>query len=106
MTTNEKPGFTPGPWKIKNNEHSGEVAVVYCTSQGVSNICGKRARPWGAEIHDANAHLIAAAPDLYGALSGLLKVTDSYLVGEADGPGLVLTRQVAKYALAKARGEA
>lgn len=60
--------FTPGPWKIGFPPPNGEqtigtlnglmVAVVTTGATGIHTI--------------ANARLIAAAPELYGALSDLL----------------------------------
>ena len=59
-----------------------------------------------AEVRDcgsgdvrANAHLIAAAPDLYAALNGLLGLLDAGSLYEPQA-------YAARAALAKARGEA
>jgi len=97
-----KAGFTPGPWRIHNNgaDTAGEVAVVYCTSAGYANICGARDREWSESANDANAHLIAAAPDLYEALENLIAWIDPN--ENYDEP----QTNAAYAALAKARGEA
>jgi len=70
---------TPGPWyvadtKIRtsiNSEHK-HIAMVNYSYRGIeSDVMG--------EEHEANARLIAAAPDLLAALQGLLR-------GIFDGP--------------------
>lgn len=101
-----KTEHTPGPWSIHHTEpRSGEVAVVYCTTTGYVNICGASDREWSNSINDANAHLIAAAPDLYEAayeaLEDMQAVRHSCGTYELQGTVEKLTA-----ALAKARGEA
>ena len=54
--------------------------------------------PKGYPNSKANAHLIAAAPELYEALEAMVKITETY----CDEPDEV---DVARAALAKARGE-
>lgn len=103
----EKQMFTPGPW---NQEKTGDgkriciglglfdgpngydVAEVYCDDVTEETI---------QEAY-ANANLIAAAPDLYEALSDIV----SSLVIHDLGP-IYLTKEIiiARAALAKARGE-
>lgn len=67
--------FTPGPWKVvgthqnrilarfdgpNGNEHHTEIATV---------TTGQMSSSYSAEMGDANARLIAAAPELYEALA-------------------------------------
>lgn len=59
--------FTQGPWRVCH--HDGEVGVD----------CEREPDRWvamvgqsGCEIPEANAHLIAAAPDLYEAIAALV----------------------------------
>ena len=86
--------WTPGPWhtgkgsfpfQININTDSGTIATVY----------GETGE------NEANAHLIAAAPELYAALADMIS---SY---EALGAPLPMAKEVevALCALAKARGE-
>lgn len=102
--------YTPGPWKRRGNTVSGPfgVTVVHCMDNGV----------WGEKgCHsitkteaNANARLIAAAPELLEALEALLSA-DLYADGEgihfiknadtADGERAV---QMARAAIAKATG--
>ena len=53
--------FTPGPWSIRNDQIiHGQWAIA----PGVMMIDGQNGTPAGDETDRANAHLIAAAPDL------------------------------------------
>lgn len=89
--------FTPGPW------HNEEVTAITAYSEG-------EVRPWyvasvhrhigdGADQMAANAHLIAAAPELYEALEECRALLD----GEGGMP--VGVRERADAALAKALGK-
>lgn len=86
--------FTPGPWVADGTTVYADAfksgrnvyGAVACLAIGEDDTAFQ-------EI--ANAHLIAAAPDLYEALEGVLRVADRQTV-EFDA---------ARAALAKARGE-
>ncbi len=82
--------FTPGPWRVRfgNIGHvTAENGALVAKCQRLTSLCNLQ----------ANAHLIAAAPDLYEALERVIKIID-------DSPWcLKLTEERA--ALAKARGE-
>jgi hypothetical protein len=71
--TNTK--FTPGPWVVANGAqvwHSGHNTVEsprICTLQNAA----KPVRQLSDDEMIANARLIAAAPDLYAALEGLMR---------------------------------
>jgi hypothetical protein len=80
--------FTKGPWK-----YNPKTSQVYAASQ----IC--KIWQFGDGEGKANAHLIAAAPELYEAL----ELADAALSG-ANMNMNVVERKV-KAALAKARGE-
>jgi hypothetical protein len=61
----------------------------------------------GDDIGLANAHLIAAAPELYQALSALTEEADACAPGYETSPGALQDRVNHAFAiLAKARGEA
>lgn len=69
-------GRTPGPWRFDGNrrfieaEVDGQFVKVLIAAHGCSG------DTW-VEVSDANAHLIAAAPDLYDAVAkALLWITD------------------------------
>jgi hypothetical protein len=85
--------FTEGPWKSK----VGQRVEVYGGGFLLLSMSG------GELQRDlANAHLIAAAPDMYEALSYLLEREWQDDEGEMT---LENARNMSKKALAKARGE-
>ncbi|MFT9070300.1 MAG: hypothetical protein ABF446_08385 [Acetobacter orientalis] len=82
--------FTPGPWRVRfgNIGHvTAENGALVAKCQRLTSLCNLQ----------ANAHLIAAAPDLYEALERVIKIIDD------SSWCLKLTEERA--ALAKARGE-
>ena len=84
------PKHTPGPWHVANGvqvrSKRDQIAKVWMMRNGEGN---------------ANARLIAAAPELYEALSGTLDWLASYPGFASEAAWLN-----AHTALAKARGEA
>lgn len=101
---NHTPGFTPGPWKVvMRNRGRGE-------SPGVADAHdGDIATTYSREARDANARLIAAAPDLYAVCMVALEVFEIAL-GMALERGLesevsILQHrvQMARAAVAKAK---
>lgn len=97
--------FTPGPWTCHRNSSFWEFGS---NSEGqLGDVCasmfdGDGERPDAEKVMEANAHLIAAAPDLYDALSDLVSSLDC---SEKDGFIIRQEIKVARAALAKARGE-
>lgn len=96
-------GFTKGPWMAAKDAglNGGTEDVVkagdlFVATTHAIGFLGQDADP-EAEA-EANARLIAAAPDLYEALSALLKIA------ERNGSGPVLDS--ARAALVKAIGPA
>lgn len=102
-------GFTPGPWDMRpSDEYRGDWEINTPSPDSVSG----SGEPWFvALVHDgaagvpaeANARLIAAAPELYGALEHLVHVAEKI----DFGPDASLDRSIGEaiIALAKARGE-
>ncbi len=88
-----KPMWTPGPWRV--NKYGSVGAGPY----GAEPIVAKIEPFYGPDIvhgdHTANAHLIAAAPEMYEALARIVFDWD----GEPED------MQEAQEALRKARGE-
>ncbi len=84
-----EPKFTPGPWSI----------VRYCEEIEIANIADIM-HFYGGEAADANAALIAAAPELYAALENMVAWASL-----EDTPRLADLLGAARAALAKARGE-
>lgn len=93
---------TPGPWHI---ERGTSVYVRADDAHHIGPICSMRSRldypgmdPIVAETCDANARLIAAAPELLAALEALVDEPQPLGIDRA-------TYQAALRAIAKATGE-
>lgn len=99
--------FTPGPW-VAVDEGRGRDRN-WCVMVPEESRFG----PYIATIHNtadhakANAHLIAAAPELYEALEAVLDLREntSPFGGELQADRIDRTIEAASAALAKARGE-
>ena len=89
--------WTPGPWAVNGDK----IETTYGTLRRRVAIIDDGA---GVESPEANAHLIAAAPDLYAALKELYDVL--YAAIDGDRVWTMDMQQAARDALAKARGEA
>jgi hypothetical protein len=90
------PKFTPGPWKFSIGG-TGDFPT-WGVHIGPTLLHLRPGFPM--EVMDANARLIAAAPELYAALEGALDCLSSF-----PGVGSEQARASAEAALAKARGE-
>ena len=104
-------GFTPGPWEV--SLEAARFVIQHTPVHGM----GKRALAVTAGSEPANpfnAHLIAAAPDLFEALDTIADVWSLPAVPMPEGrkwhcqheEALHSAVLVARAALAKARGEA
>ncbi len=85
---------TPGPWRFNCHPHDGNYMRITCSndlSEGdnLRGYCG-----------EANARLIAAAPDLLDALIGIAALYDS-----DEGCRTLPQYIAARAAIAKATGE-
>lgn len=88
---------TPGPWEVGNLDRNGqrvvrgEIEVCTCWHHCVGSL---------EEQMEANARLIAAAPDLLAALAGIIEI------GKRDltNPKYDAYFEEARAALKKARG--
>jgi hypothetical protein len=94
MTVNH----TPGPWKAeKENAHTGQVATCHGDGDGWWEIWSPN---WGDGINaEANARLIAAAPELLEVLECILDISEDIIPLGSCG-------EKARAAIAKAKGEA
>lgn len=61
--------FTGGEWKVSADDYSPQVS----TDEGI--ICELHTSPFELEVRQANARLIAAAPDLLKALKRFINPT-------------------------------
>lgn len=93
--------FTAGTWRLTDQDWSESKFITCDKRKGMDDIA-EVPHAFDSQIHFereqlANAHLIATAPDLYGALKELL-----------DTEGIIVSfhnREIVKKLLAKARGE-
>ena len=93
----DQPKWTLGPWRYDRTNGSpttGEHMIAGAKPGYLAEV-----RDCGSGDVRANAHLIAAAPDLYAALDGLLGLLDAGSLYEPQA-------YAARTALAKARGQA
>lgn len=85
MTTKPTPppAHTPGPWEVEPSGNvvgkAGHLIAVVTRDISVSSI-------QSVELSEANARLIAAAPDLLETLTGLLENLDMDGPSTADDP--------------------
>ncbi len=95
---------TPAPWQVdySGNCHLGiidknERTIAFCSLQNENG-----------DEDEANARLIASAPDLLSALERLLQISQDELDQSATHDGLVNCEALAnaRVAIAKAKGEA
>lgn len=97
------PGFTPGPWSVRNGDTVvgplGNV-VAECCGYSVDATAAAQRKQGGRE---ANAALLAAAPDLFAAckiVDGLCRtVNDITFICASNA-----LRELLRAALAKAEG--
>lgn len=117
--------FTPGPWRVQKPKHMAWTGVTGAF-EIMADREGREPRlicefPWSsprletAKEGEANARLIAAAPELYEALTALREVVREYIlpvaqksgrqIPIADAVGIETVFEGADKALAKVRGE-
>ncbi len=91
--------FTPGPWIAGKYMFDADLPFVDIYADEAPIGLKLPAMAYG-EKAEANAHLIAAAPDMYAALEDIAR-------GKLQGPGNFETYviAIAEKVLAKARGE-
>jgi hypothetical protein len=91
--------YTPGPWKVDDYADDPRIrSERYCIALVTGGLDGDE-KPEPTRL--ANAHLIAAAPELLEAVRALLAASDHTLPSEwrRDRPV-----SIAKAAIAKAEG--
>jgi hypothetical protein len=84
---NKETSFTPGPWKVKSEP---KFTVVYSEMNG----CIMMANHNGAHAkeQEANANLIAAAPDMFEVIDAFLKT--GYYSTEVGNKALALMEKI------------
>lgn len=105
--TDPSPKFTAGPWKVyRGRSKDGNARFVGIgqseTGEGVTD---PTFGLWGSgEEREANAHLIASAPDLYAALKQLRREVSAAGFDDAKDYGWPKAIADADAALRKAEG--
>ena len=103
--------WTPGPWRYSFEDgddwgtvRAGQRWICQASNPAVKWEDLPTYREANTDPHQANAQLIAAAPDLYEALEMAAEALDKFSVGDDD---LVTEAPIlaARAALKKARGE-
>ena len=104
--SNEKTKFTPGPWAYRPNEYDDWGVVKSPDGLPVAQACVGRwskdfdkHRTEGTDPAEANARLIAAAPELLAALERMFNMSPPEIHGS---PGSAIEQ--ARAAIAKAKG--
>ncbi|ENJ7583121.1 hypothetical protein ACVS1I_002121 [Providencia rettgeri] len=94
---------TPAPWLTdRNNTHTGQIATVHgCENNSWVEIWSTN-WPESESVQEANANLIAAAPELLEALIELTESAKEAIDGLGDLSDAIDT---AKAAIAKALGQ-
>lgn len=96
---------TPGPWKVCNFDKSVSCTIDSFNGVVVAEPLGPEG-PWGSvkAEHEANANLIAAAPELLEALMVAEKWMTKCLEADTGLVGLIEATKKARQAIAKAEG--
>ena len=96
---------TPGPWETdRNNVHSAQIATIHhCLNNDWVEVWSPNAFAASEEEMEANARLIAAAPDLLEALQAALEY-DYHAAAAGSARQMVIEEKILS-AIAKATGE-
>lgn len=87
---------TPGPWEVRKYG-SGGIDVI---DRNASTVAAIHLDDGDSDIYEADAHLIAAAPELLAALIELEQLVTAHIPDEAEN-----WARNARAAIAKAKGE-
>jgi len=96
---------TPGPWTLRTPEHFAVRHHYQVMFQHPT--CGEMSlHPEPVTMTDADARLIAAAPELLAALAAIVKeIGPQFGINDDDTGTLHTVARIARAAIAKATGE-
>jgi hypothetical protein len=96
--------WTKGPWWVEFGEDEDNEGEIYVCHEGTESTDTVICAFVGDDKDDIfNARLIAAAPEMYEALSELHDLVNAMIEGDYEPDSLTL--QPSRLALKKARGE-
>lgn len=93
--------YTRGPWRLSPTD---DTVVIADDGSEIATIDGDYNQPETWPIMEANARLIAAAPEIADALADMLNLRDEIIFGMVDGNEIERV-VAARMALSKAREE-
>lgn len=99
--------FSPGPWSIDGSVNAGNLDVINGEGR-IAMIDDSRSTGWNVPTINANARLIAAAPEMLEALSGILHEVTHDIAGLPRDELLDVVsavRELAEAAIAKTTGK-
>ena len=107
MKTETKHTHTQGPWRAHVAHADLRThADIVCTESGL-HVCDVASYDESPDKRNANARLIAAAPDLLAALQSLVFHTSHFIHGDGkDGAIVANELRNAVFAIHKAEGNA
>jgi len=94
--------YTKGPWEINNPQHRRKLIMASNVDHGCVAEVFEHSSGDEPETVEANAHLIASAPDLLRAVEYLL---ENAVYNTEHGNDSVNAIKAAKQVVAKAKGE-
>ena len=106
---------TPGPWQVEQMPFGGPPGWEVSSCEDTYSQDELFVTVWGSgECTEADAHLIAAAPEMLEVLEDLVDILEKAARSEMDDEGMVLVSYGAVYfalskahdVIRKARGEA
>lgn len=95
--------YTPGPWRIKTEKRTGENHIISDVGTHIA-IVSQQEKDSLDGSNEANANLLAAAPDL---LAALIELEENAANAAAFMPHVLLIHAVeqARMAIAKSKGK-
>jgi hypothetical protein len=70
----EATNHTPGPWVAERNSHYWHIRPVSGTPPFIGDVCASNPEDADSGLQEANARLVAAAPELLEALKNLVSI--------------------------------
>lgn len=95
--------FTPGPWRVEYPIGTEHAEIRDMDGRRIAVAIG--VYPMRVKTEDANAHLIASAPEMYEALLKCVSADPTIVTNRPGWMDYIASIEGARAALKKARGE-